>query len=108
MKQWYTHLVEIESVILKLEKMNLSKTEKVHLAKLADASLHHTILDAVFSQLKDQDKELFMTYLNENDHAKIWQFLNEKIDKVEEKIKKVADDLKSELHKDLQEANSSE
>ena len=104
MKQWYSHLVEIESIIIELDQMDLSHEEKLHLAKLVDSSLHHTVLDAVLSELSDSDKRKFVSHLNENDHDKIWKFLNEKVDNVEVKIKKVAEQLKKELAKDLKEA----
>lgn len=111
MKHFYTHLIEIESVIVELDKMDLSKEEKLHLADLVDQSLHHTILDAIFSELSDADKRVFVSHLRENEHneqssssSKIWKFLNEKIDKVEDKIKLAAKDLKEKLHKDLKEA----
>lgn len=105
MKYFYTHLIEIESLALKLDELDLSKEEKLHLAKLVDSSLHHTILDAIFSHLSDSDKRVLVNHLDENDHEKIWEFLQGRIDNVEEKIKKAADDLKIELHKDLKEAS---
>ncbi len=104
MKQWYSQLVEIESIIIELDQMDLSKQEKFHLAKLVDSSLHHTILDVVLSQLSDEDKRKFINNINENDHDKIWEFLNEKAEDIEIKIKRAVNDLKKELHKDLKEA----
>lgn len=104
MKQFYTHLIEIESILVELDKMDLTDEQKVHLTSLIDSSLHHTVLDAVLSQLNDADKRVFLNYLKEDDHGKIWQFLNEKVDNIEDKIKKAADDLTKQLHKDLQEA----
>lgn len=104
MKQWYSHLIEIESIIVELDQMGLSEQEKLHLAKLVDSSLHHTILDVVLSQLSDEDKRKFINHINENDHDKIWEFLNEKAEDIEIKIKKAVDDLKKELHKDLKDA----
>ncbi len=103
MKQWYTHLVEIESIIVEMDKMDLSAEEKLHLAHLVDSSLHHTILDAVFSELSEQDKKIFITHLKGNNHDKIWQFLNDKIENIETKIKKAAEGLKNELDEDLKE-----
>lgn len=100
---FYTHLIEIESIIVELDKMDLSKEEKLHLAQLLDSSLHHTILDAIFSQLSEEDKKVFVTHQSSSS-SKIWKFLNEKIDKVEDKIKAAAKDLKEKLHKDLKEA----
>lgn len=104
MKQWYSHLVETESIIIELDQMDLSSQEKLHLAKLVDSSLHHTILDVVFSQLSDEDKRKFVSHISENDHIKIWKFLNGKVKDIEVKIKKAAENLKKELHKDLKEA----
>lgn len=104
MKQWHTYLVDIESIIIELDKMNLSKKEKLHLAHLIDSSLHHAIIDAVLSKLQEQDKRKFMMHLNEGDHDRIWAFLNSKVDNIEEQIKKVAEDLKKKLHKDIKEA----
>lgn len=106
MKQFYTHLIEIESIIVELDKLDLSKEQKIHLTGLIDSSLHHTILDAVLSELSLEDKRVFLNHFQENDHSKIWHFLNEKVSNIEDKIKKAADDLKSELHKDLKEAKN--
>lgn len=104
MKHFYTHLVEIESINLELDKIGLSQEEKIHLANLVDSSLHHTILNAIFAELSDDDKRVFAVHLNKDDHDKIWQFLNEKVTGIENKIKQAADGLKKELHKDIKQA----
>ena len=104
MKYFYTHLVEIESVIEELDNLDLSSEQKVHLASLIDSSLHHTILDAIFSELAESDKKVLLNFLKMDDHYQTWKFLNEKVDGIEEKIKKVAEDLIVELKKDLKEA----
>lgn len=104
MKYFFSHLIEIESISQSLDEIDLSNEEKLYLAKLIDSSLHHTILDVILSELSDQDKRIFVQHLNTNNHDKIWQFLNEKVDDVEVKIKKAADELKHQLNKDLQEA----
>lgn len=107
MKYFYTHLIEIESIIVELDKLDLTSEQKVHLTNLIDSSLHHTVLDAILSELSPQDKKVFLNHLQEDDHSKIWQFLNEKVDHIEDKIKKTATDLKIELYKDLREAKNS-
>lgn len=104
MSIFYSHLIKIDSIILELDKMDLSEEEKLHLAKLVDSTLHHTILDALLSELSESDKRVFMQHLNFGNHDKIWKFLNDKIEGVEEKIKKTAEDLKKELHQDLRKA----
>ncbi|MBI2196335.1 hypothetical protein HYU45_01855 [Candidatus Daviesbacteria bacterium] len=104
MKQFYSHLIEVESLIVELDKLDLTGEQKIHLAGLVDSSLHHTVLDAVLSELSPEDKKAFLYHLRDADHNKIWQFLNTKVNNIEEKIKKAAGDLKEELRKDLREA----
>lgn len=104
MKHFYSHLITVESIVMELDKLNLSLDQKAHLSTLIDSSLHHTVLDAVLSELSPEDKKVFLNHLKEDDKGKIWQFLNEKVDNIEDKIKKAAEDLKSEMHKDLKEA----
>lgn len=104
MKFFYSHLIEIESLILELNKLDLSYEEKKHLAQLVDSSMHNTIMETILSQLTEDDKKIFLNHIQKSDHEKVWQFLNEKVDKIEDKIKKAVDDLKEELHKDIKEA----
>lgn len=98
---FYNHLIEIDSIIIELDKVDLSKEQKQHLSELLDSSLHHTILDAVLSELTEDDKKVFLKHVHDGDNEKIWEFLNGKIDHIEDKIKKAAEDLKVELHRDL-------
>lgn len=100
---FYSHLIEIESVITELDQLDLSLEQKSHLASLIDSSLHHTILDAILSELTPTDRKVFLNYLREDNKDKIWQFLNNKIGNIEEKVKKTAEDLKREMHHDLKE-----
>lgn len=103
-KHFYTHLVEIESLTVELDELDLSEKQRIHLAQLIDTSIHHTVLDAIFSELSDKDKiELFKHLIGE-DNEKVWQFLNSRVDNVEERIKKVADELRDQLKKDIKEA----
>lgn len=106
MRYFFSHLTEMESVIVELDKLDLSPEQRLHLTSLIDSSMYHTILDAILSELSDADKKVFLSHLKEDKKDRIWEFLNGKIDNIEEKIKKTADDLKSELHKDLKEAKS--
>lgn len=105
MAHFYTKFISIESLIAELHEMDLSEEERVHLAALIDSSIHHVILDEVLSNLKDEDKKLFLKLLaEEQEHDKIVNFLNERVDNIEGKIKKVADDLVKEMHEDIKEA----
>lgn len=103
---FYSHLIEMDSVIIELEKMDLSESERKHLTSLIDSSLHHTILDIILSELSDSDKRMFLTRLTHEDNLNIWKFLNERVEKIEDKIKKAADQLKEELHDDIKKAHN--
>lgn len=103
-KHFYSEIVGYESLIIELDKANLSREEKQELVSLIDSNLYHSILDTILSELSEKDKSIFLQHLMSNEHNKIWDLLNEKIENIEEKIKKSADQIKQELHKDIREA----
>jgi hypothetical protein len=100
-KYFYSHLIEIDSIVTALNELSLTDSEKAHLLGIIDSSLHHAILDAILSELSENDKRMFLEHMTDEDNEKIWKFLNNKVDNIEEKIKKTAKDLKEELHKDI-------
>jgi hypothetical protein len=104
MKHFYSHLIEYESLIVELDQLELSEKERHHLAQLADSNLHHTVLEAILSELNEEDKLIFLDHLKNQKHDKIWQLLNEKVDGVEEKIKRSAHELKEEMKEAIREA----
>lgn len=102
MKHFYSHLIETSSLTLEIGNMNLSQEERVHLISLVESNLHHVVLDAVLSELNEEDKKYFLKHLAMEKHDEIWKLLNEKTKNIEEKIKKAAEDLKKELHRDIE------
>ena len=105
MKHFYSHLVEIESVTVRLEGLDLTEGQKVHLAALVDSTIHHTVLEMILSKLSPEDRRVFLTRLKDDPgDKKLMEFLNSKADNIEEEIRAVVKKLKEELHKDMQEA----
>lgn len=104
MRYFFSHLIEIESITRELDKLDLRREQKMHLVALVDSSLYHAILDAILSELSSEDKKIFLAHLKAENNDKIWKLINNKIDKIEDKIKKAAKDLTEELQKDLKEA----
>lgn len=105
-KVFYSHIVEVQTIITELDKMDLSKEEKMHLGVLVDSSLNHVVLDAILSELSDEDKKTFLKHLSDEDHNKLWEHLNAKVENIEEKIKRSAEEFKKELHRDIKEAHN--
>lgn len=102
-KHFYSFIIETESLFIKIDSLSISDSEKNHLKSLAESQIHHSILDSIMSELTHEDKSLFVKHLNTKDHTKMWKFLHEKINDVEEKIKEAAGSVKRELHKDIAE-----
>ncbi len=102
-KYFYTHIVDTSTLSLELGNMDLTPAERTHLIALIDSNIHHEVLDLILSELNPADKKTFLSHLASENHDKVWKFLNEKVDNIEEKIKKTAEDLKKELHKDIKE-----
>lgn len=107
MKIWYQKIITIEPILAELNEMDLSEEERAHLSELLDSSLHHAILDEILSNLKEEDKKLFLKMMQEDpENEKLVEFLNNKIDHIDDRIKKVADDLVAEMHMEVKEAKN--
>lgn len=102
MSVFYQKYIEIDYLIEELHGLDLSDEEQHHLASLLDSSIHSVILDEILANLNEQDKKLFIGEVNKDpQNEKLMDFLNERVENIEEKIKKVADDLVAEMHKDV-------
>jgi len=102
-KYFYTHIIDTSTLSLEIGNMDLTPKERLELISLIDSNIHHEILDLILSELKPEDKKNFLIHLASEDHDKIWKLLKDKVDNIEGKIKKTAEDLKKELHKDIKE-----
>lgn len=104
MKKFYSHLIEIESLTVELDKIELADHEKHDLAQLVDANIQNVILDAILSKLPDEEKRKFAELASGEDHEKIWEFLKSKSEDIEEDIKKAAEQIKKQMREDIEEA----
>lgn len=101
-KHFYHKVVETSSISLALAEMDMTNDERKHLVSLVEENLHHAILDAVLSELSDRDKQEFMELFAEGKDDEVWRLLKDRTDNIEDKIKKTADELKKELHEDIE------
>lgn len=100
---FYSHLINTESLVIELDRMGFTKTQREHLIALIDSNLHHTVLELVLSELSEEDKKTFLAHVAKEEHDRVWELLNKKVDKIEEKIIRAGEDLKDVLHKDIKE-----
>lgn len=103
-KHFYSHIVETASISLALGDMELTQQERKELLDLVEINMHKTIMDLVLSHLSQDDKKQFLLHVAHDHHERVWNLLKVKTDNIEEKIKKAADDLQKQLHKDIEEA----
>lgn len=100
-KQFYSTIINFQTVADEISTLDATDIEKKELEELAHEHLHQTILDAILSELSLREKKIFLANLKYETDEKIWKHLNSKVDKVEEKIKEIADKLGQELKEDI-------
>ncbi len=105
---FFSHLIEIDTLHIELDDMDLSEHEKEDIKKLIDESIYHTVLDAVLSELSEEDKKIFLSHLMSEEHEKIWHFVNGRVENIEDKIIRAAEDIKKELHQDIRKTKKKE
>lgn len=103
--RFYKHIVEIHSLRVALDSLNLTPEENEHLIEIAEENMHHVILEAILSELSEDDKRLFLSHVSQDKHDEVWELLTKKIDNIEKKIQQAADDVKSKLHADIEDLN---
>lgn len=103
-KHFYTHLIEIKTIHISLDEMELEVHEKNELVEIMESTIHHVVVDTVLTELSPEDKKEFFSHLGKDDHDKMWEFLNTKIKEPHQKIKKAVSAIAKELHTDIHEA----
>lgn len=102
-RHFYTHIIETETISIELNSLNLKTAEKEHLERLVESQIHHAVVDTVLTQLPEDDKKTFLEHMHTKNYDKVWKLLHAKIEDAEEKIKKAAMDITTELLKDIKE-----
>jgi hypothetical protein len=100
-KQFYSHLVELNSLYIALDLLEMKPHERAELITIVDSSVHSVILDTVLSKLSEEDKKIFLSHLASEKHDEIWRLLNEKTKHIEKHIQKAANELIKEMHEDI-------
>lgn len=106
-KHFYTHLIDIKIVQTELDALELKPHEHRELLTLIHTTIHHVVVDGILSALDEDDKKKFLNNLAEDHHSHIWEHLHERIENIEEKIKKSALTILEELRRDIDEIKNS-
>lgn len=100
-KYFYSQLVSIDSIADNLDSLDIKENEKEELLDIAHIHLHQTIIDSILLELSEVDKKKFLELLVSGENEKVWKHLNEKVEKIEDKIERAANQIKSELKDDI-------
>jgi len=103
-KHFYSHLIQVDSIYIQLDLMDLTRAERQELMMLIESNIHHAVMDTVLSYLKEDDKKTFLSHVTQKKHEQLWEFLSKKIIRAEKKIQSVVDKLKRQMHLDIQKA----
>jgi hypothetical protein len=103
---FYSHLISFDSLEEELDTLKLTKQEKQDLLDIANTHTHQQIIESILSQLSEEDKKKFLELLAYGEDEKIWKHLNEKVDKIEDKIKDASNSIKKELREDIKRIKS--
>lgn len=105
MKIFYSHLINLDDLILEIEELSLEKSHKRDLCLLIDSMVHNLVLDHSLSKLDAKNKEEFLKLVQKDLASEVLlNFLREKIDNFEDTLKFELNNLKKELIKDIKEA----
>jgi len=100
-KHFYSNLVDLDSLEIDLDLLTLSKSEKDELLELGHVHVHQTVMDAILSELNGADKKRFLELMAEGRDEKIWEHLNDKVERIEDKITEAAHAIKKEMRADI-------
>lgn len=106
-KYFYSGIIDISSITIEIADMDMEPHERKHLLELAESNVHHTILDTILSHLSEDDKKEFLKHVRDEDNENVWKLLKEKVEGIEDKIKKAAEDIRTQLHADIEETKKS-
>lgn len=104
MKRFYSHVVDWNQVIVRMEELEIDEHDRIALSNLLEETLHSHIIAAVLDELSEKDRENFVRLLRDGDDTKIWEFLDKRVLNIEDRIKKAADELEEKIHEDIKEA----
>lgn len=107
MTYFYSHLIQVDDLVVALEELDLDTHHKHHLSTLADSTIHQSILELILNKLSPTEKVEFVKMINDNPNdPKLILYLKERVEGIEDEIKDTVEKIKQDLHQDIQEVKS--
>lgn len=101
-KPFWDHLIEIEEIEIKIDEHGLVKEEKIRLLRVVHQTFDMKIMETILSHLpKEKHKTFLDKFSKKPHHPKLLDFLKEELEDIEEKITKLAKQLKKEVLEQL-------
>ena len=106
MKYLFEEIIQIKTVHLKLNELNLADEEKEELLEIMKSTIHHKVIDLILSELTDEEKEIFLSQVipspgEESSEAfpkdVSLNVLRDRINNLEEKVKEKVKEAEEEL-----------
>lgn len=99
--KFYSHIIEIDSLYIELDLLDMTPAERKELKEILDSSIHHTVIDTILSELSGEHKKIFLSHVTLERHTEIWELLNTHVKHPEKKISKAVEKLKKQMRKDI-------
>lgn len=101
-KHFYSHLVSIDSVLIEIGTLEVTYEEREHLRNMAESTIHYAIMSEVLEDLTPEERKVFLQHVMKGEHDKVWKLFDKKVEKIEEKILRASDEIKSILLQDIE------
>ena len=102
--KFYSHIIEIDSLYIELDLLDMTTDEREELKKILDSSIHHVVIDTILSELSGEHKKVFLSHVTLEKHTEIWELLNTHVPAAGKKITRAVERLKKQMHNDIKKA----
>ena len=103
-KLFYDHLINIDQITIVLDEYDIEEHERQQILSTIDETIHHHVLDIIFTHLPREHHEDFLEKLLAQPHHKsLLDYVQERTDSnIQEEIRQSLQQLMKELIADIQ------
>ncbi len=101
MKHFYSHLVTLEHIKVELSGLDLTQEQQEELLQIAQKQIHNVMMDQALSNIKGEDKKVFLQHIANQDHEKAWEVLRKHMQDAEKHFLHAAHEIYEQLREDI-------